>query len=251
FEPVGDLVVNAALNLPGSGSGSCGGSATLGTIGTGNVTLSTSPIDVSSDSCGGGAVSVSADDTAMVSAEINADSNTPVGGGFIQLTADTLTVGGKLHANGGGGEVNLQACALTLGPTGQTLATGPNGFNLLQASGPMEVQGTMTATVANTLDYLDPAHLPVVQSSHVSPAAVIPPRHPAGASPLPRPDGPDVHHEHHQHDDRHGDQHDATNDHDGADDLVDARDRHPLHHRGRVDDHHGDGAAEHDDDGSG
>jgi hypothetical protein len=173
FEPVGDLVVNAALNLPGSGSGSCGGSATLGTIGTGNVTLSTSPIDVSSDSCGGGAVSVSADDTAMVSAEINADSNTPVGGGFIQLTADTLTVGGKLHANGGGGEVNLQACALTLGPTGQTLATGPNGFNLLQASGPMEVQGTMTATVANTLDYLDPAHLPVVQSSHVSPAAVI------------------------------------------------------------------------------
>src|SRR4029077_6948595 len=98
---------------------------------------------------------------------------TDLGGGFIQVTADTLTVGGKLHANGGGGEVNLQACSLMLGPTGQTLATGPNGFNLLQASGPMEVQGTMTATVANTLDYLDPAHLPVVQSSHVSPPPVI------------------------------------------------------------------------------
>ncbi len=174
IEPAGDLVVNAALSLPGSGSGSCGGAATLGVAGTGNVTLSSIPIDVSSDSCGGGAVILNADDTANVSGEINADSNgTSDGGGLIQLVADSLTVGGKLHANGGGGEVNLQGCALTLASTGQTATMGQNGFNLLQASGPMEVDGTMTAATSNTLDYLDPAHLPVVHSGSVSPPAVI------------------------------------------------------------------------------
>jgi hypothetical protein len=119
-------------------------------------------------------VFLSADDVATVPGEINADSNgTTVGGGLISPAAETPTVGGKLHADGGGGEVNLQACDLTLSAGGQTLATGPNGFNLLQASGPMEVDGTMTATQANTLDYLDPAHLPVVHSSSISPAAVI------------------------------------------------------------------------------
>jgi hypothetical protein len=175
IEPLGgDLVVNAALSLPGSGSGSCGGTATLGVTGTSNVTLSSNPIDVSSDSCGGGTVLLSADDTAIAPGVINADSNaTPVGGGLIQLVADILTVGGKLHANGGGGEVNLQACALTLGATGQAVTMGTNGFNLLQASGPMEVDGTMTAALANTLDYLDPAHLPVVNSHSVSPPATI------------------------------------------------------------------------------
>src|SRR5262249_61577711 len=102
-------------------------------VGTGNVTLSSNPIDVSSDSCGGGAVTLNADATAIVPGEINADSNgTPTGGGLIQLVAQTLTVGGKLHANGGGGEVNLQACALTLGATGQTVTLGQNGINLLQ-----------------------------------------------------------------------------------------------------------------------
>jgi len=112
--------------------------------------------------------------TAMAAGDINADSNgTLVGGGLIMLTAETLTVGGTVHANGGGGEVNLQACNLTLSAGGQTVATGPNGFNLLQASGPMEIDGTMTAAAANTLDYLDPAHLPVVHSSSISPAAVI------------------------------------------------------------------------------
>jgi hypothetical protein len=102
---VGDLVVNAALSIPGSGSGSCGGGATLGVVGTGNVTLSSNPIDVSSDSCGGGAVTLNADATAIVPGEINADSNgTPTGGGLIQLVAQTLTVGGKLHANGAAGK---------------------------------------------------------------------------------------------------------------------------------------------------
>jgi hypothetical protein len=175
IEPIGgSLIVNTPLSLPGSGSGSCGGSVTLGAPGTTNVTLSSAPIDVSSDSCGGGGVSLSADAVATVPGEINADSNgTTVGGGLVMLTAETLTVGGKVHANGGGGEVNLQACNLTLSASGQTVATGPNGFNLLQASGPMEIDGTMTATQANTLDYLDPAHLPVVHSSSISPAAVV------------------------------------------------------------------------------
>jgi hypothetical protein len=174
FEPTGDLVVNAPLSLPGSGMGSCGGTATLGGFGTGNVTLSNNKIDVSSDSCGGGTVSLLATAAATVAGEINADSNgTTLGGGFVMLTAGTLGVGGKVHANGGGGEVNLQACSLTLNASGQALATGPNGFNLLQASGPMEVDGTLTATTSNTLDYLDPAHLPVVHSNRISPTAVI------------------------------------------------------------------------------
>jgi hypothetical protein len=175
IEPIGgDLLVTAPLSLPGSGMGSCGGTATLGIVGTGNVSLPSAPIDVSGDSCGGGSVSLTADAGATVPGEINADSNgTTLGGGFIQLTAGTLGVGGKVHANGGGGEVNFQACTLTLSASGQALATGPNGFNLLQASGPMEVDGTLTATSANTLDYLDPSHLPVVHSNHISPTAVI------------------------------------------------------------------------------
>jgi hypothetical protein len=175
IEPIGgDLIVTAPLSLPGSGMGSCGGTATLGIVGTGNVSLPSAPIDVSSDSCGGGAVFLTADAVATVPGEINADSNgTTLGGGFIQLTAGTLGVGGKVHANGGGGEVNFQACTLTLSASGQALATGPNGFNLLQASGPMEVDGTLTATSSNTLDYLDPAHLPVVHLTHISPTAVI------------------------------------------------------------------------------
>jgi hypothetical protein len=175
IEPTGgDLSVTVPLSMPGSGMGSCGGTATLGVVGTGNVSLPSAPIDVSSDSCGGGSVFLNADAVATVPGEINADSNgTPLGGGFIMLTAETLTVGGKVHADGGGGEVNLQACDLTLSAGGQTLATGPNGFNLLQASGPMEIDGTMTAAQANTLDYLDPAHLPVLHSSTISPAAVV------------------------------------------------------------------------------
>jgi len=174
IEPTGGLTVSAPLSLPGSGLGSCGGTVILGVSGTTNVTLSSNPIDVSSDSCGSGTVSLNADDVATVPGEINADSNgTTAGGGLIVLTAETLTVGGKVHANGGGGEVNLQACSLTLSASGQTVATGPNGFNLLQASGPMEIDGAMTAAQANTLDYLDPAHLPVVHSSSISPAAVV------------------------------------------------------------------------------
>jgi hypothetical protein len=173
LEPAGDLIVNAALNLAGHGVGSCGGSATLGSD-SGNVMLSSNPIDVSGDSCGMGQVVVTATETAVAPGEIIADSNgTTAGGGMIQLTAATLKVGGTLHANGGGGEVNLQACSLTLTATGQAGATGPNGFNLLQASGPMEIDGTLTATTANTLDYLDPAEPPVVHSNSIVPPAVI------------------------------------------------------------------------------
>ena len=173
LEPVGDLVVNAALNLAGNSTGGCGGSATLGAVGTGKVTLSASPIDVSSGSCGLGQVVVTAHDTATAPGEINADTRGTTGGGFIQLMAATVTVGGTLHANGGGGEVNLQACTLTLSATGQAVATGPNGFTLLQASGPMEIDGALTATSTNTLDYLDPAQPPVVRSSNIVPPAVI------------------------------------------------------------------------------
>jgi hypothetical protein len=172
---MGDLVVNAALNLAGSSTGGCGGSATLGAaVGTGNVTLSSSPINASSDSCGMGMVVVTADEAATVSGEINADSNgTTRGGGFIAMTADLLTVRGMLHANGGGGEINLRGCDLTLAVTGQAHATGPNGFTLLQASGAMEIDGSLIATSANTLDYLAPAQPPIVRSSNIAPPAMI------------------------------------------------------------------------------
>jgi hypothetical protein len=93
-------------------------------------------------------------------------------GGLISITATTVTVSGTLHANGGG-EVQLQACTLTLEPSGQVLATGLGGFTLFQASGPMEIDGTLVAESTNTLDYLDPAHLPVVNSVSISPDADI------------------------------------------------------------------------------
>ena len=252
---------------------------------------------MSSDSCGGGGVFLSADDTALVPGEINADSKgTELGGGSVQLSADTLTVGGRVHANGGGGEVNLQACTLTLGATGQTVATGPNGFNLLQASGPMEIEGTMTATVANTLDYLDPAHLPVldyldpahlpvVQSSNISPPAVIvaddpavPPLCPGQTTPTSTTSTTSTSlavttsttvpttttlvvgtttststtttHEPSSTTTStiSSTQHDVDR---GADDPLDSRDQYLVNHHRDVDDHHGYGAAGHHDNGPG
>ena len=86
---------------------------------------------------------VNADSTISATGEVNADDTGVSGaGGLISLTAPTLTVTGTLHANGGGA-VTLQACSLTLEPAGQVLATGLGGFTLLQASGPMEIDGTL------------------------------------------------------------------------------------------------------------
>ena len=112
---------------------------------------------------------VNADSTISATGEVNADdTGLPGAGGLISFTVPTLTVTGTLHANGGGA-VTLQACSLTLEPAGQVLATGLGGFTLLQASGPMEIDGTLVAGSTNTLDYLDPAHLPVVNSASISP----------------------------------------------------------------------------------
>jgi hypothetical protein len=172
IEPTGDLAVNGALLLAGSAPGGCGGQATLGASGTGTVTLSDDPIDASGNACGGRVI-VNADSTVSAAGEVNADDTGVSGaGGLISITATTITVSGTLHANGGG-EVHLQACTLTLEPSGQVLATGPGGFTLFQASGPMEIDGTLVAESTNTLDYLDPAHLPVVNSVSISPDADI------------------------------------------------------------------------------
>jgi len=172
IEATGDLAVNAPLLVSGTGTASCGGRATIGQAGTATVTLSDNPIDASGESCGGRVI-VNADSMATATGEVNADTaGDPGTGGLISLTAATVSVNGTLHANGGG-EVALQACNLTLEPAGQVLATGAGGFTLLQASGPMKVDGTLTAGSSNTLDFLDPAHLPVVNSTSVSPDADV------------------------------------------------------------------------------
>jgi hypothetical protein len=114
-------------------------------------------------------VVVNAASMVTATGEVNADNaGNPDAAGLISLTAATVSVSGTLHANGGG-EVDLQACNLTLEPSGEVLATGSGGFTLLQASGPMEVDGTLTAGTSNTLDYLDPTNPPVVTSTSISP----------------------------------------------------------------------------------
>ena len=116
---------------------------------------------------------VNADSTISAAGEVNADDTGSAGsGGLISFTAPTVTVAGTLHANGGG-EVNLQACSLTLEPSGQLLATGSGGFTQLQAGGPMEIDGTLVADGTNTLDYLDPAAPSVVNAVSISPDADI------------------------------------------------------------------------------
>jgi hypothetical protein len=175
LEPTGDLIVPQPLFASGTGVGAFGGTVIF--FATGNATLG--PIDVSARAGSGGSVSLNTVGppggaaTVPAGTEINADSapGTTAGGGIIQLVDETITVDGFLHANGGGGEVNPQACNLMVHASGHLQADG-NGTNLLQASGPMQVAGTLGAG-ANTLDYFDPGNLPVTTGATITPAPTI------------------------------------------------------------------------------
>jgi len=179
LEPTGDLTVTQPLLVSGTGAGAVGGDVTLSV--TGVATLS-SVIDVSATGNQARAGSVSLDGRRVAGAtanllamsEIKADSapgTLPRAGGSIDIVDQTSTVDGFVHANGGGGSVNLQACSLAVSAAAKIQADG-TGTNLLQASGPMQILGTLRART-NTLDYLDPANTPSTAGASITPAATI------------------------------------------------------------------------------
>jgi len=110
----------------------------------------------------------------FVSGEVRA-SGLDFGGEIDVLAVETISIPGKLKANGGsaGGVVTLGGCNVTVLPTG-LLETRPAGNNFLQAGGPILVQGGVKAGVggSNVLEYR--GTLPIVApTAVVDPAALV------------------------------------------------------------------------------
>ena len=164
-----DILQTALVSAAGRGTEGTGGD--LEPDAGRNLTLG--PIDVSGGIGGGGTVFADAGAQATVQGQMNGD-----GGGMFQVVAATIVVTGKVHADALssddlGGSVILQACAVTVNAGAVVSTLGTTGENLLQASGPMTIAGTLTSA-ANHLEYLDPAHLPqIVPGAVVSPGPMI------------------------------------------------------------------------------
>jgi hypothetical protein len=178
LEPTGDLAVTGPLLVSGSGAGTIGGDVIF--FNNGATTLS-ALIDISATGLqsSAGTVSLNVPGVAGTTAsllpgcEINGDSDpaTPANlGASIQLVDATIIDDANVHANGGG-VINFQACTLTINADAQVQAQS-SGANLLQASGPMQVSGTLLAST-NTLDYFDPANPPNITGASITPAAMV------------------------------------------------------------------------------
>jgi len=160
-----DILQTAAISAAGRGVDATGGDVepsagrhlTLGTI------------DVSGGTGGGGTIFADAGGHALLQGQLNGD-----GGGEFQFVAASISVTNKVHAdayNGFlGGLVILRACDVAVNVGAVVSSLGPTGENLLQASGQMTIGGTLTS-VANRLEYLDPAKAPQVAAG----AVVVPP----------------------------------------------------------------------------
>lgn len=95
------------------------------------------------------------------------------GGSFTAYTLDDFTVTGLVDISGtgallyGGGTIDIQSCALTVGTTARLKTIGPNGTNVLHASGAMLVEGTLMAGGSNLFEYRSPALPPVIAAGAV------------------------------------------------------------------------------------
>jgi cysteine-rich repeat protein len=172
-----DVTFTQPLLMKGGGADTYGGDATI----SAGHDLMLGALDVSGGTTGGGTATLFATGAATLPAELNADgTGASTVAGVVSIEAGTLLVSGAVHAsgpsNGSGGFVNLQACGLTVAPSGQVLARGADGQTLLQASGLATVAGALTSGPPglNEIQYRDPA-LPPVLTGTITPAAVLEP----------------------------------------------------------------------------
>ena len=160
-----DLLQTAPISAAGRGTDATGGDVTPDA--GRNLTLTA--IDVSGGTGGAGSIFGSAGAQALLQGQLNGD-----GGGEFQITAETITVTNRVHADvyadGLGGAVILRACQVTVNAGAVVSSLGLTGENLFQASGPMTIGGTLTSAL-NRLEYLDPARLPQIAFG----AALTPP----------------------------------------------------------------------------
>ena len=164
-----DILQTAAISAAGRGTDATGGDVEPDA--GRNLTLGA--IDVTGGIGGGGTVFAGAGAQATVQGQLNAD-----GGGTLQIVAGAIVVTSRVHADAMtsddlGGAVMLQACEIAVNVGAVVSSVGLTGENLLQASGPMTIAGTLTSA-ANRLEYLDPARLPqIAPGATVTPTPVI------------------------------------------------------------------------------
>jgi cysteine-rich repeat protein len=177
-----DVVITGSIDA--SGKGTEGQGADIDILAAGNATLGT--IDASGGSDGGGSLLVEAGGTIAVAstADVSVDSRTAGSSGDVTLSAEFVTLSGKVHANAGdsnatGGRVSIDGCDVRANSGAQVSTKGTGGVNALSASGQMTLAGTFTSGTGssgtggrNELRYRDPAKPPVTQGATFVPAAV-------------------------------------------------------------------------------
>jgi cysteine-rich repeat protein len=132
-------------------------------------------IDVSGGGTGGGSVIGLASGSLTVANDVNADA--PGDGGSIQLQAPDVLVTGSLHADGIGGDVEIDGqCTLVVAAPGRISTNGTgDGTNVLRSAGHLELQaGTaLFAGGSNRLATRTGSPPPVRNGVAVPPASVI------------------------------------------------------------------------------
>jgi cysteine-rich repeat protein len=176
FTAGADFLQSANILAQDNGADGCGGffsvlagrQATLG-----------GAVEANGGFCGGD-VMVEARGDASVTNEMNVDGGEVAG--TIAVSAAALTVSGRVHGNGTGnfgqgGDIQLQACDLTVPAGAVVQSNAPEaGLNLLQASGQMTIGGALTSRPggANRLEYRDPLKLPrILGTATVNPTPVV------------------------------------------------------------------------------
>jgi cysteine-rich repeat protein len=181
-----DASLTGRILAQGIGIDACGG--TVFVSAGGKLTLGV--MQLAGGSCGGGSLFAEAGGEVSVPSEIDADGSIDEGGGFIEIAGGKMTVAGKLHASGladgtSGGAITLEGCDVTVTATGQLVANGAGGSNLLRGSGQVVVAGKMLATPSGTNQIQFLALAPqtpgqIVPAPTIVQNAALPPCGPAG-----------------------------------------------------------------------
>ena len=166
-----DIVQTALISAAGRGVDGTGGDVEPDA----GRNLTAGAIDVSGGNGGGGSIYANANAQAIVQGQWNGD-----GGAIFQVLAASIVVTSKVHADASndqqlGGGVTLQGCEVAVNAGAVVSSLGLTGENVLQASGPMTIAGTLTSAV-NRLEYLDPTRLPqIATGAVVTPPPVVAP----------------------------------------------------------------------------
>ena len=167
----GDVVITAGVDYVQSGmvlndsngTDGCGGGVD---IQAGRQADFRGDVDLSGGFCGGDFSAEGGTVSFATGAEVLADGGTVAGS--ILLTAQQITAGGRLHANGTtatgeGGLVQITACTVGIPGGAQIRTDGVTGENLLQASGQLTIGGLLSSLPSglNRFEYRDPARPPL------------------------------------------------------------------------------------------